>query len=55
MMPPTVHTVTRKEKTFENALLTMKHCKMLLTMYIKTMTMTTPNRTQKYTEHRKIY
>lgn len=54
MMPPTVHTVTRK-KTFENALLTMKHCKMLLTVYIKTMTMTTPNRIQKYTEHRKIY
>lgn len=56
-MPPAAHMVIReKNENFEHAL-TMKHCTMLFTMYIKTMAMTTLTRVQKYTqaEEEEIY
>lgn len=52
-MPPTAHTVgdEKKNETFEKALMLSK---MLFTMYIKTMAMTTPTRAQKYTKQQKV-
>lgn len=56
-MPPTAHMVIREKNENSEHALTMKHCKLLFTMYIKTMAITTLTRVQKYTqaEEEEIY